>query len=78
MKAMRTGLLIHDDKGTLEDRVGRAARLYRRKHGTQPTVCYVNPAALSEPLTVGGVRVEAKSTVLVDHFWIGEEPSNDI
>lgn len=74
---MKTGrLLWYDDKGTLEDRVRRAAQAYCRKHGTQPTLCYANPAALLEPLTVTGVKVKPKGNVLVNHLWIGEEPGD--
>jgi len=75
---MKWGLLWHDDSPDrdLTDKVGQAARRYRKKYGAAPDVCYVHPSALSDNgqvKKVGEVRVEARPTVLVHHFWVGQE-----
>jgi len=68
-----------DDPGkSLADKIGQAAKRYRKKHGEQPDVCYVHPSSLSDNdnakvKTVGNVRVSSLPTVLVHHFWIGVE-----
>lgn len=75
---MQTGLLWYSDHPgkSLADKIGQAARRYRQKHGTSPDVCYVHPSALSgnnKLKKVGDVHVSSSPTVLVHHFWIGEE-----
>lgn len=68
---MPWGLLWYDAEGTLEERVNRAARRYREKHGEAPTICYIHPSLYVEGLNVNGCRVVGHPSVLKDHLWIG-------
>jgi len=74
---MKEGLLWYDDSGRdLADKVGQAARRYRKKFGAPPDACYVHPSALKgngKVKDVGGVRVMALPSVLRHHFWLGRE-----
>jgi len=77
---MKVGLLWYDDTpgSDLAEKVGRAARRYRRKFGTAPDACYVHPSALGgggngKVREVGGVRVSSRPSMLLHHFWVGQE-----
>lgn len=77
---MKQGLLWYDDSPghDLAEKIGRAARRYRKKFGTVPDVCYVHPSALDgngngKEQKVGGVRVSSRPSVLRHHFWVGQE-----
>lgn len=77
---MIEGLLwfCDDPSKSLTDKITQAARRHRKKYGVQPDVCYVHPSALSgnsdsKVKKVGEVRVVARASVLVHHFWIGVE-----
>jgi hypothetical protein len=77
---MKEGLLWYDDspQRDLGEKVGLAARRYKRKFGSLPDVCYVHPSALDgngngAASRVRGVRVSSRSSVLRHHFWVGQE-----
>ncbi len=71
---MNTGMLWFDDSpGALSDRVRRAVEYYADKFGRSPTLCLVNPAMLEKEGAVAGIQVRAARTVMVNHFFIGEE-----
>ena len=74
---MKEGLLWYDDSGRdLADKVGQAARRYRKKFGTPPDACYVHPSILKgngKVKEVSGIRVMALPSVLRHHFWLGRE-----
>ena len=75
---MREGLLWYDDdpQRSLRDKVGRAAKQYRKKFGALPDACYVHPSALAgngKVRAVDRVRVRALPSVLRHHFWLGSE-----
>ncbi|MCP4544228.1 MAG: hypothetical protein GY832_44515 [Chloroflexi bacterium] len=75
---MKRGLLWFDadPKRDLAEKIGRAVKKYKQKHGESPNVCYVHPSALSDNdklKTVDGVRVSSRRSVLLHHFWIGRE-----
>jgi hypothetical protein len=74
---MKEGLLWYDDSGRdLADKVGQAARRYRKKFGAPPDACYVHPSVLKDNgkvKEVSGVRVMALPSVLRHHFWLGRE-----
>ncbi len=75
---MKEGLLWYDDSPgrDLAEKIGQAARRYKQKHGVSPNVCYVHPSALSDNgkvKTVGQVRVSSRRSVLLHHFWVGQE-----
>jgi hypothetical protein len=74
---MKEGLLWYDDSGRdLADKVGQAARRYRKKFGAAPDACYVHPSLLKDNgkvKEVGSVRVLALPSVLRHHFWLGRE-----
>lgn len=77
---MKTGLLWYDDnpKRSLAEKVRRAARRYRQKFSTPPDVCYVHPSANGETHTVDDIRIVTLPSVLLHHYWIGqEEAKND-
>lgn len=72
---MDIGMLWYDDdaKRKLEDKVSRAVAYYRTKYGTQPNVCFVNPAVLAngQATVTVGVHVRPARTILPHHFWLG-------
>jgi hypothetical protein len=77
---MKEGLLWYDDSSQrdLREKIGLAARRYKRKFGALPDVCYVHPSALDgngngAASQVQGVRVASRPSVLRHHFWVGEE-----
>jgi hypothetical protein len=75
---MIIGLLWYDDDPdlSLAEKIGQAARHHKKKYGASPSVCYVHPSALAGDVkvrTVDGVRVSARRSVLLHHFWIGVE-----
>ncbi|RLC75030.1 MAG: hypothetical protein DRJ03_30935 [Chloroflexi bacterium] len=86
---MKAGLLWFDDDPdrTLEDKVLRAAKRYRRKYDRQPNLCFVHPAAF-EGLPVGRqgngkvrkagqVEIRPGHSILPHHFWIGVDEESD-
>lgn len=80
MTEMETGLLWFDDDPTrtLEDKVRRAATYYHRKHGRQPNLCLVHPAALDgngQVKKAAGVEIRSGRSILPHHLWIGVEDS---
>lgn len=73
---MKVGLLWFDDdpERDLAQKVGRAARHYRRKFGRLPNICYVHPSILhGRARRVGKIQIAPLPSVLRHHFWIGEE-----
>lgn len=77
---MKEGLLWYDDSGRdLIEKIGLAARQYRKKFGTPPDACYVHPSMLKDNgrTQVDGVRVAPLPSVLRHHFWLGQEEKTD-
>jgi hypothetical protein len=73
---MKVGMLWFDNDKTrtLQEKIERAVKYYKDKHKHDPSVCYVNPAALEGiELEPNGVEVRGASTVLPHHFWVGIE-----
>jgi hypothetical protein len=76
---VKEGLLWYDDDPgrDLGEKVGHAARRYRRKFGAPPDACYVHPSALGggngKARSIAGVRVASLPSVLRHHFWLGRE-----
>jgi len=74
---MKTGLLWYDDDPatTLEEKVRRLARHFRRKYGYRPDTCLVHRSVFADEkeksVTVGDVTVRGSRGVLVHHFWAG-------
>ena len=70
---MRTGMLWFDNSPrSLKDKVEDASTFYREKYGQVPTMCFVNPAMLSNGEgRSNGIEVREARTVMPDHFWIG-------
>lgn len=69
---MKDGLLWYDDEDTLRERVIRAATRYAQKTGGIATVCYVNAGDNPDGIEhVAQVRIEARGTILRNHYWIG-------
>jgi hypothetical protein len=74
---MDTGLLWFDDTpGALSERVRRAVEYYAQKFGRSPTLCLVNPAMLDkDDRAVAGIQLRGARTVMVNHFYLGEDKS---
>jgi hypothetical protein len=73
---MKVGMLWFDNDKTrtLQEKIERAVKYYKDKHKLDPSVCYVNPAALEGiELKPNGVEVRSANTVLPHHFWVGIE-----
>lgn len=76
---MDTGMLWLDDRGRLElsERVRQAAASYRAQYGMAPNLCLVSSAVLDElgyvsGQELGGLRLEASSSLLPHYLWIGQ------
>lgn len=64
--------LIEDPKAKLEEKILWAADSYQKKYGQAPTVCLLHPSLLKgQSRRVGGLRLEAKKSVLPNYLWIG-------
>jgi hypothetical protein len=75
---MNVGLLWFDNdpRRDLKEKITRAAKHYRKKHGIPPNVCHVHKSALSDngkTTKIGQIRVEASPTALLHHLWLGQE-----
>ena len=76
---MKSGMLWLDDdpRSTLEEKVRRAARHYRRKYKRKPDTCLVHRAAFTgenrKTLQVGDVTVRSHHPMLPCTFWVGSE-----
>jgi len=70
---MDTAMMWFDnEKGVpLADKLAKAAAFYTAKHGKTPNLCFVNPAMLAEPASIGGVDVRTSRGIMPNHFWIG-------
>ncbi len=70
---MKQGLVWYDGdpKKTLDAKMTEAAKRYKEKYGSEPTVCYVNPSHLADKQrTVGKMRIVSASQVLPNHLWL--------
>ena len=73
---MDIGLLWYDAEKNvpLDAKLAKAVVFYRNKHGATPNLCFVNPAMLAEPASIGGVDVRTSRGIMPNHFWIGVKP----
>ena len=72
---MNTGMLWFDNdpQTELPEKVQRAADYYRRKYGTRPNLCLVNPSALDGEKAAGAaIEVEGEAGIQPHHFWVGQ------
>lgn len=83
---MEIGLLWYDGDPArpLEEKIGRAAKRYREKHGREPNTCYVHPGVVAEKSGKGTqvtfglmepsrtIRVVSAPNILLHHYWLGE------
>lgn len=74
---MKLGLLWYDGdpKKTLDAKLAEASVRYREKFGTEPTVCYLNPAQLGPqsgpaPAPRGKLKLVSAATILPNHLWL--------
>ncbi len=70
---MKQGLVWYDGdpKKTLDAKMAEAAKRYKEKYGSDPTVCYINPAHLADQRsTAGKMRIVSASQVLPNHLWL--------
>ena len=70
---MKTGMLWFDDSARpLKVRVKEAADYYNEKYGQAATLCFVNPAMISEKVKASnGVELQESRIVMPGHFWLG-------
>lgn len=66
-----TGLLFFDNdpKITPADKIRRAAAYYQEKHGTPPSLAFVN--LMWSGTAVDGIEVKAIRSVPPNNIWIG-------
>lgn len=70
---MKQGWLWYDNdpKKPLEEKLIEAALRYKQKSGTEPTVCYVNPADLdSKETSKGKVKLVGASAISPNYLWL--------
>lgn len=68
---MKQGLLWFSNNGSMVQAIMDAAKRYQEKFGIAPNVCYVNRQDWSESLTVEGITIKMKPTIMPKHLWIG-------
>ncbi|MCW5875983.1 MAG: hypothetical protein KIS85_03785 [Anaerolineales bacterium] len=68
--------LIEDARMGVEERVLWAAKHYRQKYGQAPTLCLLHPSLLPGARRLGGLRLEARRSILPNYLWLGA-PSAD-
>lgn len=69
--SMKQGFLWFDNdlKKEMASKVAEAIQRYKSKFGTDPHVCYVNPAEAGKSYP-GQVKVLGSQAVLPNHIWI--------
>lgn len=70
---MKQGWLWYDNdpKKPLEEKLIEASLKYKQKFGTEPTVCYVNPADLdSKETSKGKVKLVGASAISPNYLWL--------
>ncbi len=70
---MKLGLVWYDNdpKKSFDVKMIEAVRRYKEKYGTEPTVCYVNPAQLEQQTGAAGkLRLVSAAQVLPNHLWL--------
>jgi hypothetical protein len=80
---MKSGMLWYDNDPhiSLPVKIDRAAEYYRRKYGSIPTLCMVNPSMLADSPDLnasasGKLTVQPHRAILPGHLWIGSEEKN--
>jgi len=74
---MKTGLLWYDDDPatTLEEKVRRLTKYYRRKYGFKPDTCHVHHSIFAGKkkkfVVVGDVTVSGSGAIQMGYFWAG-------
>ena len=69
----------NDPKKTLDAKVLQAADYYKRKYGSMPDTCLVNPKNLpdsspqGEPARAGRITILPLRSIMPGHLWIGLE-----
>jgi len=73
---MKIGMLWFDNdpKTDLVGKIDRAVSYYRRKYGSAPNTCYVNPLVLAGGvLQTPGIAIKGNRQVMPNHFGVGVE-----
>jgi hypothetical protein len=71
---MNLGMLWFDNdpKTELAEKIKTASTYYRKKYGSSPNLCVVNPNMTNgKKLNAGNVEVETSKSILPNHLWIG-------
>lgn len=69
---MKSGLLWFDPSNApVADKIRDASKRYLEKFGYAPNLCFVNARHLVEPITVEGMIIREKHTIMPNHVWIG-------
>jgi len=74
---MQSGMMWFDDsKKSLAEKIKAASAYYRKKYGTSPDTCMINPKALDDPLKkVGRITIKESQHILTKCLWIGKGKS---
>jgi hypothetical protein len=71
---MKTGLMwSYDKKESLAEGIEGAIKYYMDWYATRPTICYVNPDALSMAERLPEIRIVGMRNILRWHIWVGIE-----
>ncbi len=72
---MKLGLLWYDNdpKKSFEKKISEASVRFREKFGSDPNVCYMNPADLSSPAPTVPLRFIGVKIIRPHHFWLEHE-----
>ena len=63
----------NDPKTTLSAKIERAVDYYKHKHGLEPNLCLVHPAALQAGQELQKLAIRPYRSVLPGHLWLGVE-----
>ncbi len=71
---MMTGMFWFDQETShpIQERIFKAALYFQEKFGIPPTVCYLNPAGMSDA-SMEDVNIEVlyNGNIQSDHLWLG-------
>ena len=72
---MMIGMLWYDNdpKTLLSVKIQKAQLHYKKKYGSSPNICLVNPSMSNKKEQVGELTVKPYPHIPTGHMWIGVE-----
>ena len=69
-----------DPSRQIDEKVEIAAAYYRKKYGRSPNLCLIHPQMVEQSELDPSARIEVRlsNLVLLDHFWMGVRPEEDV